>query len=293
MKIRQIAKICGDQDGAIWKDLLFRFNSKGNCGVYDMSRVDKNAEIPKELSAVATFRLDKAEEIVPHSNAVNFGCEYYLPDDEFPLLYSNIYNNYAAAENPLKGTCLVYRLERDGESFKTTLLQMITIDFAEDEIWKSTGEKKDIRPYGNFVIDRETGTYYGYTMKDGDNVTRYFSFDMPKVSDGEMDEKYGIKKIVIKKEDIKEYFDTDYHRFIQGGCCHEGKIYSVEGFTGDKVNFPALRVIDVKEKKQVEFLDFRTLGMEAEAEMIDFHNGDLLYSDVCGNLYILEMDGIK
>ena len=289
MKIRHIAKICGDQDGAIFSDLLFRFNSRGHCGVYDLTKVDKSAEKPKELTAIASFYLDRAEEIVPHSNAVNFGCEYYSPDDEFPLLYSNIYNNYAASENPLKGTSLVYRLERDGETFKTTLLQMITIDFAEDEVWKSSGERSDIRPYGNFVIDREQKLYYGYTMKDGDNLTRYFAFDMPKITDGEIDEKYGIKKVVSKKEDIKEYFDTERHRFIQGGCFNDGKIYSVEGFTGDKVNFPALRIIDVKKKKQVEFLDFRTLGMEAEAEMIDFHDGALLYSDVCGNLYILEM----
>ena len=288
MKIRQIAKICGGQDGAIWKDLLFRFDTKGNCYVYDLKLLDTNSEALTELSVYSSFRLDRAEEIVPHSNAVCFGCEYYDENDEFPILYTNIYNNYANAENPLKGTCLAYRVEREDRSFKTTLLGMIEIGFTEDAIWKSEGEKKDIRPYGNFVVDRESKTYFGFVMRDNDEITRYFSFDMPRIAEGVTDEKYGIKKVVLKKEDIKEYFDTDYHRFIQGACYNDGKIYSVEGFTGDDVNFPALRVIDVKRKEQTEFTDFRTLGISEEAEMIDFYEDKLLYSDCSGRLYIIE-----
>ncbi len=288
MEIRHIAKICGGQDGAIWKDFLFRFDTKGYCHVYDLKLLDEKSGTPKELPVYSAFRLDRAEEIVPHSNAVTFGWEYYDEKDEFPILYTNIYNNYAGSENPLKGVCLAYRIERDIKGFKSTLLGMIEIGFTEDEIWKSAGEKEDIRPYGNFVVDRDNKNYYGFVMRDNCNTTRYFSFDMPKISDGETDEKYGIKKAVLKKDDIKDYFDTEYHRFIQGGCFNNGKIYSVEGFTGDKVNFPALRVIDVNSKKQIEFIDFRDMGMEEEAEMIDFYEDKLLYSDCSGRLYIIE-----
>ena len=283
MEITKIAKVLGDQDGVIFGDLLFIFNSKGKCNVFDLTKID-DGEV-KEHSPISAFTLDKAELICPHNNAVTFGCEYYEEGDEFPVFYTNIYNNYAGSKNKLKGVCLAYRLEREGDGFKTTLLQMIEIGFTEDEIWKSPGENMDVRPFGNFVADRENNKYYGFVMRDNDRTTRYFTFDMPKVRDGETDENYGIKKVVLSKADIKDYFDTDYHRFIQGASVKDGKIYSVEGFTNDNVNFPALRIIDMEKKKQIEMVDFREFGIHEEAEMIDFYKGEIIYADNPGNLY--------
>ena len=65
----------------------------------------------------------------------------------------------------------------------------------------------------------------------------------------------------------------------------DGKIYSVEGFTNDNVNFPALRIIDMENKKQIEMVDFRKFGIHEEAEMIDFYKGEIIYADNPGNLY--------
>jgi len=73
------------QDGAVWGDFLFRFDHKGHCHVYDLTGED----IPK----VGSFRLDRWETLCPHSNSVSFGADYWTEGDEFPLLYSNIYNN--------------------------------------------------------------------------------------------------------------------------------------------------------------------------------------------------------
>ena len=68
-----------------------------------------------------------------------------------------------------------------------SVVQIIEIGFADDEnLWKSSGEKADVRPYGNFTIDTENGIYYGFTMRDNALATRYFSFDLPKVTQGEM-----------------------------------------------------------------------------------------------------------
>ena len=39
-------------------------------------------------------------------------------------------------------------------------------------------------------------------------------------SQGVFDEKYGAKKVVLQKEDIIEYFDTEHHRYMQGACAH-------------------------------------------------------------------------
>ena len=256
MNFKHIATMASGQDGAIFGSLLFRFNAKGHCRVYDLASVNKSAE-PMALDAIATFTLDRAEEIVPHSNAVMFGTEYAAPGDEFPLLYSNIYNNYAKTENKRKGVCCVYRLQREGDSFKTTLVQLIEIGFTEDStLWCSEGGE-DVRPYGNFAIDRDRGLYWAFVMRDGTRTTRYFSFALPKLADGAPDPELGVNKVVLAPADILSQFDCDYHDYVQGACCHAGKIWSVEGFHADGKHPPAMRVIDTVAGAQEKYIDYR------------------------------------
>jgi len=165
-------------------------------------------------------------------------------------------------------------------------VQMIEIGFTEDEsLWKSVGEKEDVRPFGNFTIDRERSILYAFTMRDNTNSTRYFSFKLPQVSEGELNEKYNVKKVILNKEDIISYFDCDYHHYIQGATCHEGIIYSLEGFTDSLDNPPTLRVIDTKSKKEVAFKYFSELGTSVEPEMIDFSEDTCYYTDHNGNVY--------
>ena len=286
MQITQIAKIKGSQDGAIFGNYLFRFDTRGQCNVYNMADFKKSDEIQASVP-VDSFVLDKAEVIVPHSNAVCFGTEYYAEGDEFPLLYSNIYNNYAKAEDPLVGVCCVYRIQREDNKFTTTLVQVIKVGFVNDyNLWRSSTEPADVRPYGNFTIDTETNMLYAFTMRDAANATRYFAFDMPKLADGVFNEKYGVNVVTLAVEDIKDQFDVEYHHYIQGACFHNGKIYSVEGFSNNVKNPPALRIIDTKTKTQEFFIKFEELGMSIEAEMIDFKDDVCYYSDVDGNFYI-------
>lgn len=285
MNIRTIAKIkSGQQDGAIFGNYMFRFNAKGIGRVYDM-RAIVNGNPEEEIAEIATFTLDRAEEICPHSNAVVFGNEYFEEGDEFPLLYSNIYNNYAKTERPLKGVCCVYRLQKDGDSFKTTLVQLIEIGFVEDPaLWKRTPTEDGIRPYGNFVIDTERSLYHGFVMRNEEEGTRYFTFDLPKLDDGEIDPAFGVKKVVLKPQDIRKHFDCPAHYYIQGACCHGGKIYSVEGFK----NTPALRVIDPDAGQQTIAVRFPDHGLIDEAEFIDFFGNVCYYSDCRGYIYQLE-----
>lgn len=285
MKIELFSKIKGGrQDGAISNGFLFSFNYRGECTVYET----KTLEILKdgEAEIFAEFVLDKNDMLVPHSNSVMFGNEYYDEKDEFPLLYTNIYNNYANADNKLKGVCLVYRLQRNERKVTSNLVQIIEIGFTEDEnLWKSAGEKDDVRPYGNFTIDTEQGIFYAFTMRDNVHSTRYFSFDLPKVTQGELCEQYNVKRVVLNISDIKDYFDCDYHHYVQGACCHKGKIYSLEGFTNGIDNPPAIRVIDTKLKKEIIFKKFSEFGTNIEPEMIDFADDICYYTDHNGNMY--------
>lgn len=279
MNIRFLGNIAPGQDGAIFGPWLFRMENRGQCHVY---RLDRDP-----ICEAAVFRLDRWETVVPHSNAVMFGCEYYDPEDEFPLLYSNIYNNYAKAEDPLVGVCCVYRVIRRGEEFTTKLVQLIRVGFTADpELWCSHGG--DIRPYGNFAIDREQGIYYGFTMRDGSNATRYFAFPLPKLREGTPDEAWGVPVVTLEKKDILKSFDCPYHRFLQGACCHEGKIYSLEGFTNDGNNPPALRIIDPQQGVQESCGLFKEYGLDTEPELIDFYGETCYYGDCKGNLYVFD-----
>lgn len=281
MNIKQIGNITDGQDGAVFGGLLFRFKTNGLCYVYDL----KNLTIEKKSPIVSIFTLDEADIIAPHSNSVVFSNEYYDENDEFPLLYTNIYNNYAKSENKLTGVCCVYRIWREETEFKSQLISLIEIGFTDDKLW-SSGD--DIRPYGNFVIDNENGIYHAFTMRDKDNITRYFSFKLPKVQNGVTDEAFGVKKTVLTKEDIIDTFDTEYHRFIQGACFEKGDIYSLEGFSDDKVNPPAMRIISVKEKRQTDCIYFSDFGLTIEPELIYFENEVCYYGDNHGNFYIIE-----
>lgn len=287
MKIKQIAKISSGQDGAIWNNQLFRFDTHGNCTVYNL--LDIEADTVKELEPISSFVLDKADIIVPHSNAVFWGTEFFAPGDEYPLLYSNVYNNYAKTDNKLIGVCCVYRVERTEESFKTTLVQLIEIGFTNDSsLWKVSPDRHGARPYGNFVIDRDGGYYYAFVMRDEKLGTRYFKFKIPSLSDGTVDEVYGVKRVVLTPEDICDQFDCPFHRFIQGATLHNNKIYSTEGFHDDQINRPAIRIIDLEGRKEEQYYDILQIGYKCEPEMIDFYGDTCIYSDAGGNLYSIE-----
>ena len=286
MKIKQIAKITEGQDGVIFGNELFRFKHRGKCVVYDLGEIELDRV--KELTPTTTFMLDKVDLIAPHSNSVCFGTEYYAEGDEFPLLYSNVYNNYARCDDRRIGVCCVYRLRREGAGFVTSLVQLIEIGFCEDaELWKAYPDRHGERPYGNFLVDREGGYYHAFVMRSEEKGTRYFKFKLPSVSDGELDTELGIRRVVLRVEDALDYFDCPYHRFIQGAALYNGVIYSAEGFCDNEVNRPAMRLISLEQRRQLEYIDLMSMGYTVEPEMIDFRDGVCYYSDAEGNLFNL------
>ncbi len=276
-----LGNIGSGQDGAIFDDYLFRFDGQGHCSVYSIE------ELSSHSGFIAQFTLDKTDIIVPHSNSVAFSNTYYDENDEFPLLYSNVYNNYAGSDQKRKGVTCVYRIERNNNTFSSTLVQVIEIGFTEDSIWKSES-CEDVRPYGNFAIDTEKSLYYAFTMRDEDGSTRYFSFDLPDVNSGDYDETLGVNHVILEKTDIINQFDCEYHRYVQGACFENGVIYSLEGFTNDKNNPPAIRLIDANTQIQKQVYYLSDFGLTVEPEFIDFTtDGVCYYSDFYGDLYKL------
>lgn len=275
-----LGKISKGQDGAIYNGFLFRFDSKGNCRVYDL----------QTLTEQGSFTLDKADLLIPHSNSVFFG-KFFSESDEFPLLYTNIYNNYAKQENRLEGVCCVYRIFRDAEGFSSRLMQVVRVGFTHADLWQSANGA-DVRPYGNFVADVAANKLYVFTMRDQTHTTRFFRFPLPDITKGETDPKWNVPVVTLKQEQLEEQFDADYVNYMQGAACHNNLIYSLEGFThpNDR-GMPKIRVFDTQTKKQVFAADFTQYGLLNEPELIDIYHDKIYYVNHNGDVYTLTFTG--
>ena len=270
---------CIGQDGAIYGDELFRFESDGTCTVYSLSAME----------IIGRFELDKRNILKPHSNSVSFGAD---TGDGYPLLYTNIYNNYSGTGDRREGMCCVYRIMREGAEYSTKLVQVIRIGFVDDlTMWKSMPDNGDVRPYGNFAADPFAGELYAFTMRDSAGATRYFRFRLPDAAEGEYSPEYGANVVTLRKDDIIDMFDGEYSNYLQGACAYGGMLVSVEGFTTDNPDNPRrprMQIIDMTAKKQLACVELTRFGLLIEPELIDFSGGDLLYMDASGAAYRIE-----
>jgi hypothetical protein len=286
MNIKKIGSMgFSAQDGAIWGDFMFRFDHGGHCRVYDARALDTDADEGVNPPQIASFSLNPEDAVIPHCNAVTFGTACYAEDDEFPLMYANVYNNYAREENRREGMCCVYRLKRQGANFSADLVATLEVAFTGDStLWRSPNAE-DIRPYGNFTVDSENKKLYVFTMRDESHTTRYFRFPLPEIPKAHA----GVQRILLRKIDIEDFFDCEYHHFIQGACVKDGKIYSLEGFTDSKENPPAMRIISTENRRQEACIFFGDHGLSVEPELIDFSGNICYYCDHSGNLYTVQL----
>jgi len=269
---KPIGKIKGGQDGAIYADVLFRFDAAGNARAFEAD------------GTVTLFRLGDLDRIVPHANAVFFGTDFWEAGDEFPLLYINIYNNYSSKEDRKEGTCCAYRLRRTEDSFSAALVQVIKVGFVAQPEWRSE-HVQDVRPYGNFVPEPSTGSLYAFVMRDEDKKTRFFRFAMPKATDGTYDTELGCNVVTLGLADCMGWFDTPWMCGMQGAACHDGYIYSSEGFSDSDVYPPVLRLIDLKNREEVMKIHLGELIPNVEPEFVEVYQGKVYYSDAEGDIY--------
>lgn len=273
------------QDGAIFGNYLFRLHANGHLFVFDVSALGNSDDVIS-IHLIGDYQIPFTDGVVPHSNTAVFSTEYYDESDEFPLLYLNVYNNYQKNEDKHEGECLVYRILREGSAFSLKLVQILKIGFVnEGELWRSAPDYTDIRPYGNFVIDNEKNELHVFTMRDKDKTTRFFSFSLPSVFEGEMDEN-GVRHFILKKKDILSCFDTEYFHFVQGACFRRGRIYSTEGFNASI--HPQIRVVDIEQQRLIQTQDLFEIGLPDEAEFIDFKDGVCYYGDAKAQIFRVE-----
>jgi hypothetical protein len=280
-EVTDVASIGSWQDGAIWNGRLFVLNGAGNGSVVDVKTGGK----------LAAFTLDGCDVLKPHANSVCFGSTFFAPGDKYPLLYVNIYNNYASSEDRKEGTCCVYRiLEKDGV-FTTELVQVIRIGFVEDlTLWKSKENNGDVRPYGNFVVDTDAHKLYAFVMRDAEKVIRFFRFDLPGLEEGSYSAEYGCNLVTLNPENIENQFDIGEYSYLQGCCYSNGKILFVGDFGGDA----PLRVVDLAQQKVTHTYKLGQAGCRAEPEVlcVDPRDGKLYYAAADGILRIVTLGDV-
>lgn len=234
------------QDGACYGNNYITFNNSGYYMMYTM-----NGDLLKSSTA-----LDQVATYAPHANAVCFGTEKYDEGDTYPLLYVNAYNTAGLPQ----GACYVYRLLNN---MTTSLQQQILINFTGDPIW--AGDGHSVRPYGNFIVDTDNNKLYVYVMIDSLNVTRFFKFDLPELSDGAI--------VRLEKTDILEYFDIPWMYYMQGACYFNGKIYASCGFTSADCK---LYAVDLTNKNVTSVVPLG--GFIGEPETVFVYNDELYVS---------------
>ena len=105
---------------------------------------------------------------------------------------------------------------------------------------------------------------------------------------------WNVPVVTLTQAQIEEQFDTDYVNYMQGAICHNGLLYSLEGFThpNDR-GIPKIRLFNTEIKKQVFEADFTKYGLLDEPELIDFYDDKIYYVNHNGDVYTLTFTGEK
>ena len=268
--IYKMGTVKGAQDGAIYKGTLFKFTSNGKGFVYNNIN---------NLSSYKEFILDKSDILKPHSNLVCFSSKNPFSGNKFPYLYCNIYNNYSKSKDKKLGTCCVYKLYTKNEEYKSKLSQVIKVGFIDEEgHWSADG---DVSPFGNFIVDTDKNTLYVYVMNGDLNVLRFYRFRLPKIKDGVYNKTLGCNVVTLQLQDVINYFDIPYLKYIQGACYYDGKLVLLNGLSGNS----KLSIVDLNKKKLVTSYVISSLFANNEPEMLTQQEGIFYYSDVKGNFY--------
>ena len=255
------------QDGCIYGNYLFAFLKDGTCYIFDA----------ETFSLIDLTYLPSYNGMTPHSNSVSF-AEKTNDDEEFPLLYSNIYNNYPSYLESY-GVCCVYKISRDDRHFSFSLVQVIKVSFVDDyNLWYDNSDNES--PFGNFVVcDNKLIVFVNLF---GSLKTRFFVFELPEYVAGN-----GINYICLAIDDIVSIYDFPLFRYIQGCTYKDGFLFSLEGL-GEQNSPGYLRIIDFYKPNLYTFPLFESIG-ESEPELICFYKDTMLIIDYFGNSFTFEL----
>lgn len=181
-----------------------------------------------------------------HCNSVNFGTEYYDPEDVFPLIY--VSTGYASGG--YTGS-MVYRITLDDGTFSITLVQTIKFP-VDDSSWTE------------FIPGEE----YGYLCYTSERVI--YKVPMPKLKDGD---------VIISRDDaVDTYQFTPQPEWMstsrnQDRMLYQGKLLVISGVP--RAEASVFMVLNLETRERERIIDFTDIGLTTESESLFLWRGDI------------------
>lgn len=229
------------QGGDSWGDYFFQFTANNtSVRVYDLS-TRALVQTIKITSSLKGFVSNC------HCNSVNFGTEYYDPNDLFPLIY--VSTGYASGGYT---GALVYRITLHNGTFFVTLVQ--TIRFPVD---KSS--------WTEFI----PGDQFAYLCYTSERVI--FKVPMPKLKDGD---------IILSRDDAVDTYqfspqpDWMSTSRNQDRLFYQGRIYVISGVP-QSGEASVLFILNLETQERERIIDFKKNGLTKEPESIFIWQGNI------------------
>lgn len=240
-----------------YNDYLFQcIDSNAKIGVFDL----KTRTLIEKVSMIDT-------NANYHCNCVSFGTEKYDNADEYPLLYISMQDPNSSVTTVHK--CLVFRVQYIGGHFTFTLVQTITYPEWAEGFY-----------YANAVVDKENKkmillslTNYPY-IGDYGNTLKYYVFDLPKLSDGNV---------------TLQIADSLYNATIYDiPANQDAKVYNNKLYLSTATNYGKIYVVDLSTNKVVSIVDLYNNGISAEPEGLAIYDERILSIQSDRKVYELE-----
>lgn len=228
------------QGGDCWGDYFFQFGTNNTIvRIYDLAlnTFVKRIYVPVNQKGFVSNC---------HSNTVNFGTEYFAPDDLFPLIYvSTGYSSdgYSGA--------LAYRITKNtlGE-FSVSLVQTLKFPNRKSS-WT------EFVPAGD----------YAYLCYTGEQVI--YKFAMPKLADGDL---------ILNPADALETFHFSAPPAFMGNSRNQDRLFwqgKIVFITGLSTGFSGLVFLNLEKREWERIINFKKNGLTSEPESIFVWQGDL------------------
>ena len=194
-----------------------------------------------------------------HANCQNFTTEFFLPEDDFPLLLVSGSESREGVD--MTGESYLIRFYWNGYGFKASLVQ--TIKTVPGTYIDANGNQFTFSKYSNIMVDRKSGHLFVISSSG------IFEMKLPPLYDNNGNI---ISQTNLTSDNIIRRIDFKYKtKYAQGACLHEGIAYVVDGISSNY-----MQVIDISTGERLALIRMADFGFNHEIEDVTFWKGHMI-----------------
>lgn len=194
-----------------------------------------------------------------HANCQNFTTEYYLPEDDFPLLLVSGSESREGVD--MTGESYLIRFYWNGYEFEASLVQ--TIKNVPGTYTDANGNQFTFGKYSNIMVDRKSGHLFVICSSG------IYEMNLPPLYDNRGNV---ISQTNLTSDNIIRRIDFKYKtKYAQGACLHEGIAYIVDGISSNY-----LHVIDISTGERLALIRMADISFNHELEDVTFWKGHMI-----------------